>query len=104
MRSENEVAFTRMHGNIAHGNGRKIATFIFSPALAAIDRYPQAKFGAQKQQRGTYGVFLNDVSVPANAAGLQVEHGPSLAVVGSLGGVRRGVAERVSVERGIGGG
>src|SRR5207302_6887325 len=88
MRGDDQIGLTRMHHNIAHGDVGELATFVLGPLLATIERNPQTKLGAGKEQVWRYRVFFYDVRVAADALSLTKHRRPGLAIVGGLVDIR----------------
>src|ERR1700686_5205729 len=101
---EYEVIVARLDRKITHGHCRKVPTFELRPMYAAVDRDPQAKLGAEKQQLRIDGVFLDDVRVAAYALGILPadQRPPGLSKGGCRINVRRHVAESVPIKSDIG--
>ena len=97
---EHQIAVARLDGEIAHRHRREVSALELRPVRTAVDRDPQAEFGAEEQQLRVDGVFADHVRVAAHAPGIfrGDERGPAPAVVGRHVQVRRHVAEGMAVE------
>src|SRR6266566_6988568 len=95
MRCEGEIVFARLDGQIANGNSRKMVAFKLCPVFSPIDRDPKSKLGAEKEEVWFDHVFLDHVSVSANAFDVLCAHErrPRFSIIGRFENKRRHVTK-----------
>src|SRR4030095_2559347 len=95
----------RLNCQIPNRNCGKMVAFELRPVFSAINRDPKSKLCPDKEQIRLDQIFLDRMSVSANAFGVLGVHKrrPSLSVIGRFENIRRHVAKSMSIKRRISG-
>ena len=101
MRPDDQVVVTRMHDQIVHRHGGKVAAQP-APGCAAVDRRKQPGLGPYEQQVVVLRVLGDDVDPPGIVRQPVADRPPAAAVVVGRVDVRDDIIEPVTVERGVG--
>src|SRR5258707_12111022 len=101
--SDHQILLPRMNLQIPNRYAGEVSSFEFRPALARVDRNPEAKLGPHKEEVRLQNVLLDYVCVTSDALLGSDDPGPALAEIGRPIDPRSHVSEGVAIESGIGG-